>query len=85
MPFLNGWTRPDGSTPYVARSGKVVTIRFPFCTGAANTVVCTVPDNFKINKTSWIMFQYAGFYIKGMDIVANNDRIEEVNVTFIDF
>ena len=31
------------------------------------------------------MFQYAGFYIKGMDIVANNDRIEEVNVTFIDF
>ena len=31
------------------------------------------------------MLNYAGFDIRGMDIVAKNDRIEELSVTFIDF
>ncbi|MDU4971215.1 MAG: hypothetical protein E6X19_00695 [Hungatella hathewayi] len=85
MNFKNGWSHPGERLPYIARTGNIITIRFPFCTGTAGVVVCTIPENYKLSRSSWIMFQYAGIEIHGMDIIASNSRIEEINVTFIDF
>lgn len=85
MQYKNGWSRSDGALPYVVRSGNIISVGIPFCTGTANTVVCTIPESYKKNTGSWIMLNYAGFDIRGMDIVAKNDRIEELSVTFIDF
>lgn len=85
MNFKNGWSHPDERLPYIARTGNIITIRFPFCTGTAGAVVCTIPENYKLSRSSWIMLQYAGIEIHGMDIIASNSQIEEINVTFIDF
>lgn len=85
MNFKNGWSHPGERLPYIARTGNIITIRFPFCTGTAGAIVCTIPENYKLSRSSWIMFQYAGIEIHGMDIIASNSRIEEINVTFIDF